>query len=235
MFSAPQPSIEKPSNRFRSRSLRAAALAVSATAASTPLAREADAAIIYDLTTSYEEGDSFFLDVTAFSEIEIVAQTMGGMFDLFVEGPTGMGSTSTVEFAFFPSVGMMVVEYLDGLSVADTVDGSLTFTDVAYLVEDGSNNIDFPTSTPTYAGFVFNPTGSLPLYGWAQLELDASGTNVTISQWAFDDTGAPIEITINPEPTTSLLLGLGLMSLAVTARRGRTRDRRRPSPSSLPS
>ena len=221
MSPKPQSTSRKPSNRFRSRSLRSAAIAVSATTVGTTLAGDADAAIISDLGNSHAVGETFSLDGTAFSEIELVARGMGGMFDLFLEAPAammGMGDSSTVEFAFFTTGGMMAAEYLDALGGPDTVDGSLSFTDLAYLVEDGTDNPDFAPGTTAYAGFVFDPSGTLPLYGWARVQFDASGVDFTIDQWAYDDTGAALSVGVVPEPATSLLIGLGLTGLAVAAR-----------------
>jgi hypothetical protein len=168
-------------DRFRSRSLRAAALGLGATTA----AGESAASVLYDLSSSYSSGQTFSLDGTAFGEIELVLAGMAGMLDLSLDAPVAvmMGDSSTVEFAFFSSGAMMATSFLDALSVVDTVDGSLAFTPEAFLADAGVTNPAWAPGSTASAGFTFDPTGSLPLYGWLQLDFDASGTDFTVGQW----------------------------------------------------
>lgn len=125
-------------NRFRSRSLRVAALSLGATA----VAGEATASIISDLSSAYSSGQTFSLDGTAFSEIELVLTGMAGMLDLSLDAPVAgmMGDSSTLEFAIFSSGGMMTTNFLDALSASDTVDGSLVFASEAFLADNGVVN-----------------------------------------------------------------------------------------------
>ena len=204
-------------NRFRSRSLGAAAT----TAAATGLADTASATIIFDWTSSYSPNETFSFVGTAASELELSSTGMMGDLDLSLEGPTGMGPDSTVELSIFTvGMGMNAVDYLTLYSYGDTVDASLVFTSEGFLVEDGVTNPVWAPGTTGYAGFVFD-NGTGPLYGWLQLEFDASGLDFTVTQWAYDDTGIPITVGMVPEPGTGLLLGLGLAGLAAGLKRRR--------------
>jgi hypothetical protein len=208
--------ISKKSNRFRARSLGAAAITVGATAA----AGESTAAIIYDLSGSYSSGDVFSLDGTAFGEIELILNGMAGLLNLSLAAPqVMMGDSSTLEYAFFSTGEMMATEYLDPLTAMDTVDGSLGFSSQAFLKENGVDNPSWAPGSTAYAGFVFDPTGTQPLYGWLSVTFDPGGGDLWLDQWAYDDTGGPIAVGFIPEPTTALMLGLGLMGLVVAARR----------------
>lgn len=125
-------------NRFRSRSLRVAALSLGATA----VAGEATASIISDLSSAYSSGQTFSLDGTAFGEIELVLTGMAGMLDLSLDAPVVgmMGDSSTLEFAIFSSAGMMTTNFLDALSASEPVDGSLVFASEAFLADNGVVN-----------------------------------------------------------------------------------------------
>lgn len=194
-------------NRFRSRSLGAAA----STAAVAGFAESASAAYIYDLTTSYSVGDTFSFDGTAAGELTLFSMTGGMGLRLGLQAP----GTSTAELV----IGMMAS--LSFLSVGDTVDGSLTVEPQGLVVRNDVPNPGWIPGNPGYAGFVFD-NGTGPLYGWLYLDFDASGTSFTVTQWAYEDTGAAIQVGV-PEPNTALLLGLGLAGLAMGLRSRRRR------------
>jgi hypothetical protein len=200
-------------NRFRSRSLGAAAATLTASAAAAP----ASAAIIYDLAVSYSPNAAFDLTGDAASTIELFTVTgMTGDLELGLEA--GGGMMASVEFSFF-NPGMGSPDYLTLHSSGETVDGSLAFSDQVYLVEDSVINPDWAVDTTGYAGFTFD-LGSGPLYGWLQIHFDASGTDFTVQQWAYDDAGVPITVGTIPEPSVAILLGLGVAALAAAWKRG---------------
>lgn len=62
-------------------------------------------------------------------------------------------------------------------------------------------------------GFKFQP-GSTVLYGWAHIQFDLAANLTTITDWAYDDSGATIPAGVIPEPETA---ALGLAALALGA------------------
>jgi hypothetical protein len=82
-------------------------------------------------------------------------------------------------------------------------------------------------NTTGYAGFGFGDndlTG--PIFAWARVrvDVDATSAKITVFEWAYEDSGAPIRIADTgavPAPATPLLtlLGLGAMGVAAYRRR----------------
>lgn len=209
------------SNRFRSRSLEVAATALGASA----LADNASATIIYDLALNAAPGTSFFIDGSATGEISVISMVMamGAVVDLSLRAPAAMGMDpgSTAQLSVFSSGG---TDYLNFLNAGATVDASLgSFASEAFMRDDPITNPTWTPGVTGYAGFVFDNAGTLN-YGWMQVQFDISGTNFTVLQFAYDDTGNSIDAGLIPEPGTAILLGLGLACLAgLFRKRGRTR------------
>lgn len=218
MLQSPSPWTREP-NRFRTRRLGAASAAL----ASAAVAESASAAIIFDPSTSYSSGATFTLDGMASSEIALVFQAGMGMMgdDLFLDAPGMMGG-STVDFSIV-STGMMGDDSLVLLGLGDTVDGSLAFGNEGYLVDNGVVNAPWLAATTGYAGFQFDDGTGTTLYGWLELELDPTGPDFTVLQWAYDDTGVPIQVGVVPEPSVVLLLAVGLAAIAFWRKRGERR------------
>ncbi|MFM7056187.1 MAG: PEP-CTERM sorting domain-containing protein [Planctomycetota bacterium] len=80
---------------------------------------------------------------------------------------------------------------------------------------------DFTENTPGFIGFSFQRSG-MTLYGWAKLTVipgdlvDEQPTisGLTISEWAYDTTGAPLSVPV-PEPSITAILTLGTWGLAL--------------------
>ena len=92
----------------------------------------------------------------------------------------------------------------------------------------------FVFGNTSYVGFQFNPSGSLTLYGWAEVTFTtANQGSITVHRWAYDDSGAAIQVGATsavPEPAAAAT-GLGLLALgAAGLRRSRwlKRNRRQP-------
>ncbi len=76
-----------------------------------------------------------------------------------------------------------------------------------------------------YFGFRFNlevdspnATAGTTVYGWAQVER-VSPSSGRLLQWAYDDSGAPIQVGVVPEPGTLSLLALGAAGIAALRKR----------------
>ncbi|WOO42080.1 hypothetical protein [Rubellicoccus peritrichatus] len=83
----------------------------------------------------------------------------------------------------------------------------------------GASVSGFNSGESGYLGFQFNPSGSLVLYGWAEVILTDGGNSGTVEivQWAYEDTGANIQTPI-PEPAT-VATGLGALALGAAGLR----------------
>ncbi len=73
----------------------------------------------------------------------------------------------------------------------------------------------FSNGVPGYIGFQFQKNGAT-LYGWAEVVMTSGEKfgDFQINSWAFDDTGAPIQVGVVPEPAAT---GVGLGALALGA------------------
>lgn len=211
-----------PRNRFRTRGLATTSAALGGISAAA-VTNQADATIIYDITTTHSMGSIIQLDGTAFSAIEIAAGMMG-QTTVSLDSPNGgmMGTSSTVEFAFETSGG---TRFLEDLSLWDEVGTTQAYNGQAYLVRNGDFHPDWAVGQTALVGFTFEAGGTATQYGWVRLTFD-SNTSASIDQWAYDDTGAPIAAGVIPEPGTALLLGAGLAILGGAC--SRRRDRHRP-------
>lgn len=206
-------------NRFRGRSLKLAALGL----ASSGSADYASAAVIYEPTLNKSPDDAFSIDGSFQGTVSINTADLGA--DLFLKPHSAMQTVSTLEFYVTASGGTMSVDYLTLMNYGETVDGSLVFlADQAHMSQGGTVNPYWSPGTTGYAGFTFNDgSGGPPLYGWLEIEFDASGTDFTVLSFAYDDSGLALNAgwLTNPEPNTALLLGMGLVGFAVISRKRR--------------
>ena len=217
-------------NRFRRRRLATAAGALAGAGA----AESAKAGIHYDLSASAGPGDSIYLTQPSnpnysTARIDLFSSSSMGMQDLSLggNGNSPNGSAQFVGQAGLDSMGMagmggMAYHALSELSVGSTVDGSLS-TDFhgqpfGYLVRENVVATGWNAGNAGYAGFEFTYDGA-SAYGW--MKINFSGSSFTVEEWAFDNTGAAIEVGAIPEPGTALLLGLGLAGVAMVGRRAR--------------
>ena len=77
----------------------------------------------------------------------------------------------------------------------------------------------FTSGTPGYLGFSLiidnpsNPGNPLTVFGWALVTLQDNDGVGTLHAWAFEDTGAAIQVGAVPEPAAALLGGMGMLLL----------------------
>jgi hypothetical protein len=107
-----------------------------------------------------------------------------------------------------------MADYLNLMSLGDTVDGTLDYSGTGYMVRNDTTNPAWPPGTLGYAGIRFDLAGTT-VYGYLELEFDASGNDFTVLSWAYQDDGTDIVI---PEPGAFVLLGLGALGLGLACR-----------------
>jgi len=109
----------------------------------------------------------------------------------------------------------------------DTIDSSLNFSAGTGGSSDhiGANANQFISGEPAYIGFKFttNPNAG-PYYGWMRVELTDNTSGGEITDWAYDDTGAGIEIPGNvPEPRRAMLILCSVLPFVLQRRRFTTK------------
>ena len=97
------------------------------------------------------------------------------------------------------------------VAFGDTIDGSDSFT---------SSQVSTTATGSTYYGFSL--LGGQTLYGWMKVSLDASSGSV--EQWAYEDSGAPIQVGAVPEPASAAALAALLAGSAAAMKRRRRED-----------
>lgn len=211
------------SNRFRSRSLEAAAVGLTAATVA-----ESASATIIDFDVSLGAPGSFSIDLgmTVNGQLDsLKAAGMGGTWDLTLEAPAGNAMAmpaipgSSVELH---ATAAMMDNDLVLLARGDTVDSSLVdFASDGRLVNDGVPLSTWTPGTIGYAGFRFDNAGTTN-YGWLKIRIEPGLDNFTVLQSAYEDSGGLITAGSIPEPSTAILLGLGLVGLSALARKRRT-------------
>ncbi len=213
-------------------------LALSAGAVALPQA--ADAAVIYSGVINQQVGfssgfgPSFTMDLPGTASLTINRADNGvpgftyGSNTYTAIPPTtqrvDVGGNSVVQIRRFPSAGAYFARRnsagLTWDAIADTVGPSARI---------GWRNLPGGTATPgavngpgsftdKYIAFRFQDTdaGNADRYGWVGLSMtvDANtGPDVTVRDWAYDDSGEKIQLGAVPEPSSAALLALGALAL----------------------
>lgn len=116
------------------------------------------------------------------------------------------------------------------LTLGTTIDATTNFYSTGFGAS-GEDNTHmgagaglFTAGTPGYIGYSLviddpgNPGNPLTVYGWARVTFENNDTPGTLHEWAFDNTGAAIDVGVIPEPSAAAL-GLLAAGLALFRRR----------------
>lgn len=160
--------------------------------------------------------------------LEIGTQFGSGAYG-FVQGIGALSLPSDSLAGFFreataPTVGLVGGEF-------DPPGGKLVFA-VSSTGASPSHNATF--SNDNLFAFSFTSgavNGGSAVYGWAQLDAPSSDpfAGATIVAWAYDDTGASIQLGAIPEPSNIALLAAGAVGGIACFHRHRNRRKRQPA------
>lgn len=105
------------------------------------------------------------------------------------------------------------------LATGYIISGGRNFATYANPIINGNFSLQngFSSGVEGIFGFKFNPGGTV-LYGWAKVTMIPATNTLTVSEWAYEDTGASIPAGVVPEPATTAA-GLGVLALGVVGLR----------------
>jgi hypothetical protein len=174
-----------------------------------PLAGASAAIDVYTATVYLNDsGDIWYLDGTSSSTAMFGKDDWGGAMSYL-----GYTSALAAEVGFS---GGKVLNLTPGATVS-----SAAFNFVRSYLSAGYGGTqyafaawgDFTLDTPGYFGFRFD-NGGTDNYGWAQIvrTQGVGDYDWAITQWAYDDSGASIQVGAVPEPSQAAKM-LGLLAL----------------------
>jgi hypothetical protein len=161
--------------------------------------------------------------------------TPDGFFRIGDIGNSTIAGPTSVGIAPVSSAGASS-RFVQRFDADDTIDANLSFIPGGGLFGGFKSSVSMGLflSNTGYAGFAASDLSSLgsgPFYGWvkvhASITLQPLQGTLTVFEWAYDDSGAPIRVGDTgavPAPTTALLTLLGLGALGVQAYRRRREE-----------
>jgi hypothetical protein len=205
-------------SRLRSSGLNRSIIGASALGSMGATLMTANAAIVpsglRNLSTSTQIGDVFDPDVEPVN-IDGVGVDEFSLYSFFSKGSDFHWLSNAA-----PDFRPHTIEPIYGnsptvrMAAGEIVGPSTPFSDYnTGVFLDNQSSTEWTGGSNGYFGFRFNPTGSQNLYGWGRMSFSPDAKIMTLVDWAYENTGAPIKAGV-PEPTTGLLL---LMSLFFAA------------------
>lgn len=145
-----------------------------------------------------------------------------GRLELNSNGLGGQGMVQTAGTTFSGDISPLA----NGDTVGPTLDAAFQWgPSTNRLMMSSSSYFGFAAGSlfgdGNLIGFSFLGDANQTLYGWAQISLDEFALTMTIDQWAFEDSGASINVGQVPLPPTFLLMLSGLALGAGGVLRGR--------------
>ncbi|MFZ4693921.1 MAG: PEP-CTERM sorting domain-containing protein [Verrucomicrobiia bacterium] len=144
-------------------------------------------------------------------------------FQLYVGGVGGGGIATAVDATSLYFARSLNV----GQTWANLGGGSVTtWADISRLYQDGSSSNGHLRTDPTYVPFNFVDSTDLNLtkYGYVSLDTYATGSGASaqltlnIHGYAYENSGAQIQMGAIPEASTYAMIGAGLLGLLATRR-----------------
>jgi hypothetical protein len=110
---------------------------------------------------------------------------------------------------------------LQNLPAGELIDANSAFVTDGPLVVRLTNTTAGPWAggSDGYFGYRFDTLGPTMLYGWGRITLSPDAQVMTLVEWAYENTGAPIRAGQLPEPGTGFLVALSLAIAALFRRR----------------
>ncbi len=181
-------------------------------------ADHADAAIVYsgEMNISIPtDFDGVFIDLDGMTS----GNTPIAGWDI---NPFFGGSVISTSVDFHPVAESVVsTASILRLDAGTEVNGALTFaaSPGGSSTHMGPGTNQFVEGVESYIGFSFTTNDSSgPYFGWMRLEVTANNPGGVVRDWAFDDSGDPIEVGVIPEPS-ALFLAAFAAPLLVRRRR----------------
>ncbi len=116
-------------------------------------------------------------------------------------------------------VGTSNTDVLENLGLGIEIGPTLSFS--SGFGGSTNNFANFISGEKGFVGFslILDDGNDTVAYGWIEVTFQNDNTPGVIHGWAYDDTGAPLEVGAIPEPTQSMLLVLALAATAIRRRR----------------
>ncbi len=222
---------------------RLATYTAAATVATTVIAEDADAGVVYqdipDVVISEPSPGigvvaGFDLDNNGTIDFEfghqLISASYGAGLVAAGENLTAVSATTNTVAATSTTYNGDTFFYLQNLSIGTIVDSSLTAMSslgslnrgyLAYGVTSSCGNCEFTADANGLLGVSFDADGQTN-YGWMRVKVDEGPINrITVMSYAYEDTGAPIAAGTEsvPEPGCLGLLAFGGAGLLAWRRR----------------
>lgn len=160
--------------------------------------------------------DSVFLDVDGMSGQS--SESPGWDVETFFSGEAFGNSAAFQPARQTATASSPIIRLAAGTSVGNTLNYFNQATGSSTHMGNGPTQ--FVSGTEGYLGFqLTDNSGNGPYYGWMRVNFSNTGNGGTIIDWAYDDSGSPINVGVAPEPSACALAGVAFITGAFRRRR----------------